>query len=281
MSFHSWLAAIAPVAIGTAISLSIPAFAADMPAAMPVKAPAAVVYNWTGFYLGGHASYGWSNSQVELSPGHPNAVQFFALGAVPPSLGTEPNGFLGGVQFGYNYQRGAVVYGIEADISYSNIRGSGSETRSPDPVNIINITSDAEQKLDWFGTLRARLGLTQADRSLLYATGGLAAGHATLSTSLTAAPPFSCATAICPSASTSKALVGWTAGAGAERAFANNWSAKIEYLYYDIGDISHSFVDARFPVGATFIFNAQADYRGHIVRVGLNYKFGGTVAAGY
>jgi outer membrane immunogenic protein len=199
-------AARTSLAIGAAIGLSASALAADMPvkARPPIAASA---FSWTGFYIGAHAGYGRSDTSVELSPGHPNAITFFTLGAVVPSLETRPDGFLGGGQLGYNYQQGPIVYGIEADISYSRVRGSTAITTVTDPNLVVSFTNAAEQKLDWFATLRARLGFTPAD-SLLYVTGGLAVGRAALSTSLTAAPPSSCASASCPSASTSKTLVG-------------------------------------------------------------------------
>ncbi len=126
-----------------------------------------------------------------------------------------------------------------------------------------------------FGTLRGRIGVLPSERLLLYATGGLAFGHAQLSTSLTtfsgAAPD--CVNLFgannCEAGSASSLLAGWTIGGGAEWAFARGWSAKAEYLYYDLGTLSHSMTDPNFP----FVFNASADFKGSIARGGINFKF--------
>jgi outer membrane immunogenic protein len=133
----------------------------------------------------------------------------------------------------------------------------------------------ANEKLDWFGTVRGRVGVT-FDRALLYATGGLAYGHATLSTALTRTT--GCAGNNCQNGSTADTKFGWTVGGGLEWAFANNWSVKGEYLYYDLGSLSHTMVDPAFPA----VFNASASLRGSVARAGLNYKFNsGPVVAKY
>jgi len=121
------------------------------------------------------------------------------------------------------------------------------------------------------GTVRARVGVTPVDRLLLYLTGGLAYGHVDYAANTSFSPVFGYPIAF------GKTKVGWTAGAGAEWAFAQNWSAKLEYLY--LGDQSAianpNQPNPPFQVG--YDWKTQA----RIVRAGLNYKFGGPVVARY
>ncbi len=93
------------------------------------------------------------------------------------------------------------------------------------------------QQIDYFGTLRGRLGFTPADRLLLYVTGGLAYGYVSSSTNL-----FAGGTSF--SDSSSEMQVGWALGTGGEYALTNNWSVKLEYLYIDLGSMSYPVVVA-------------------------------------
>ena len=244
------------------------ALAADM----PVKAQVAVpYYNWTGLYAGLNGGYGWTKDQVNMDPNtSPGSLLRYDLGLFPASLGGRTAGFVGGGQLGYNFQSGKIVYGIEADYDYANINGSAAVTLFPAFVPGISLLTASNKKIESFGTLRARLGLAALDRSLIYATGGMAFGRAQLSSSLTAS--FGCGpVGICASNTTTAWRAGWTLGAGWEYAFANNWSGKIEYLYYDLGTISQTFAD---PAGPTILFGSSTRFNGSIVRAGLNYRFG-------
>ncbi len=258
--------------------------AADIAVRPYVKAPAAVdpAYNWTGFYIGGHAGYSWMNSTDTLSPANAFADGFFTP---PPiiaaSLPLDPKGFIVGGQAGYNWTVSPIwVIGVETDLSWLNLEKTLSLPAPGDATRIVT----AGEKLDWFGTLRGRVGVTPVDRVLVYATGGLAYGHASLSTALTRV--FAGANICvlpggggnnCQNGSLSETRFGWTAGGGLEWAFIGNWTLKAEYLYFDLGNISHAMVDSRFPA----VFNATAELKGNIVRAGLNYKFGGSVVAKY
>jgi outer membrane immunogenic protein len=261
------------------------ASAADLPARTYTKAPAMTAgpsYDWTGFYIGGHAGYSWMNTTDTLSPASAAAVGFFTPPPIiAPAVPLDPKGFIGGGQVGYNWQISPMwVVGLETDLSWSNVNQTSSLPGPGDSSRIVT----AYEKLDWFGTFRGRVGVTPVDRVLVYATGGLAYGHAGLSTALTrvAAGVNTCVLPggggnNCQSGSQSETKVGWTAGGGIEWAFTGNWTLKGEYLYYDLGSISHTMIDVRFPA----IFNASAEVRGNIVRAGLNYRFGGPVVAKY
>jgi opacity protein-like surface antigen len=147
--------------------------AADLAARPSVKAPAMVnsAYNWTGFYVGGHAGYSWMDSTVELSPANAAANSFFAPPAIiAPSVPVDPKGFMGGGQAGYNWQVDPMwVIGVETDLSWSNVKRTTSLPGPADPSRIVTV----QEKLDWFGTFRGRVGVTPVDRVLVYATGGL------------------------------------------------------------------------------------------------------------
>lgn len=153
------------------------------------------------------------------------------------SITTGPlntSGGLAGGTIGYNYQINQVVLGVEGDIDWADINAS----------NAFGKVSD-----DWLSTIRGRLGFA-ADRFLPYVTGGAAFGDVKASV-----PGF---------ASTDTTNAGWTAGGGIEFAIAGNWTAKAEYLYVDLGNISYTTVPGS---------SENVSYRANIGRVGLNYRF--------
>jgi outer membrane immunogenic protein len=263
-------AAVQKLAVAVAgLSLStVSAFAADMAVKAPI-APPVIIYSWTGFYVGGNVGYGWGNADTFFNP-LPSAATFVNL--LPQTLSPDPRGVIGGVQAGYNWQSGKFVLGVEADIQGSDVNGNALNT----PITQNNGTPfpgagflAAHQRLNWFGTARLRAGFTPVDRLLLYVTGGVAYGDVDYSAQTDFRPvgTTNYATAF------SNTKFGWTAGAGAEWAFAQNWSAKVEYLYIDLGNES-AIVNAApvlppFQVGYTWKTQEQ------LARVGVNYKFGG------
>jgi outer membrane immunogenic protein len=289
------------ISIGIAAFVSVlatSASAADMAPKMYTKAPVipAVIYDWTGFYIGGNAGYSWGREKTDgtltgtqsvsefrtagptLLPGFPVVTTLPTL----PLIGrANVNGFIGGGQAGYNWQRGTWLFGLEADIQGSDERGSGDVcTVAGCPLGSSILT--ANYKLDWFGTARGRVGFLPTDRVLLYATGGLAYGHLSANAPLV---PLSWGST----------RAGWTVGAGAEVALDPHWSVKIEYLYMDLGNIGSSGASATTTVNQlntprldfntvttttlTSAFNTR--FTDNILRVGVNYRFGGPVVAKY
>ena len=139
----------------------------------------------------------------------------------------------GGVQAGYNYQMGMLVIGVEGDINSARSRASDALVVGlPAPLNG-TMAHRVDEKLDWFGTLRGRLGIADS-RWLIYATGGWAFGHVKSSTFV----QFSLSGDTYTS-SFSDTLSGWTVGGGFEYAFHNNWTVKGEVLWIDLGKVSY------------------------------------------
>jgi outer membrane immunogenic protein len=237
-----------------------PVVAADMPIKAPVYR-ATAAYDWTGLYLGLNAGYSVGrhhSSDVFVQPGNtPDTSQAFTVG---------PAGFLGGGQLGYNWQSGNWVAGVEGDWQWTGQKDTICISGCNRPGGLGSFLF-VEQKLDWLATVRGRLGYAQAG-SLWYLTGG----GAWASVKENDSKAFAVATA----ASFSDVKGGWTLGGGVETLVGGNWTAKIEYLYVNLGGTTHSFVYVPFPATQT----VRTDVRDHIIRVGLNYRLGEGAPAG-
>jgi outer membrane immunogenic protein len=296
---------------GFAVSALIaPAIAADMPV------PAEPVAIWTGFYLGVNAGYALSTNGSVNSVGLPNnctdvaTVACTGLPGIFPINGygqasaaaatfstptSRSGGFLGGGQFGYNYQLGtSSVIGLEADLQA--MTGSkhsttfGSVTQVPSfpgfPQTPITQTATVSTKLDFLGTIRARAGYLWTPGLLLYITAGLAYGETELSSSITqnvpggppGAPFFTPYTGV---GSSSTVRFGGAAGAGLEWMLARNWSVRAEYLYVGLtnrgaADVTSTLVNIDHVFGgslssATVLTSAR--FNENIARGAVNYHF--------
>lgn len=272
------------ILMGAAIAsmLSTAALAADLAPRMYTKAPVAppVVYDWGGFYVGGNVGYSWGrSSDTSTLTNGAGTVLFESSGS------SNLNGVIGGGQIGYNWQMQNWLFGLEADIQGADESGSRSFT-CPTGVCTPNtgilgaglfpgpaVPVTLSQKIDWFGTVRGRIGLLATPRVLLYGTGGLAYGGVNTSETIGAAAL---------GFSNTETRVGWTLGAGIEGAIGGGWSAKLEYLYMDLGTTSGSFLTPIAALGGGFISsNFNSRITDNILRVGVNYRFGGPVVARY
>lgn len=260
--------------------LTSTAFAADMAVKARPAPPVAAVYNWTGFYIGGNVGYGWGEN---TGAGYSSAVDA-GIGGLLPFLaaggnvlpGLEPRGVIGGGQIGYNWQVApAWVLGVVADIQASDIKASG--TRVVSIGGFADIAQSKSVRTEWFGTVRGKAGLA-VNNVLLYGTGGLAYGEIKASTSFND-PSFG-GGPIVFAGSASAIRAGWTVGAGLEWGFAPNWTAGFEYLYMDLGSLTVTETRVSGPANAS-TFTSVSDFRDHIARVLVNYKFGGPVVAKY
>lgn len=245
-------------------AFTMSAHAADM--GRPVyKAPPAPIatFSWTGFYIGGNVGGAWGDFNNTLSAGD----AFFT----PPDLalinasGTfagSPSSFTGGGQIGWNYQTGSWVWGLEADFNWLDLEADRRHSRSySGGVGLYNVNTSLSA--NWLATVRGRLGYA-FDRNLLYVTGGLALAD------LQTHQHWSDDSGAFPSSftySTSRIRTGWTIGGGYEFAWVPNWTTKIEYLFsrFDL-DYAGTIEDE--------VFRNSADLDIHVLRVGLNYKFG-------
>lgn len=246
--------------------------AAALPSNSFAGAPKPVPFNWSGFYVGANAGYGFAHQNTSFTPldaGASLRMNFF--GFVPKEVGGNQNGGIAGLQAGYNWQAGRLVYGLEADLNFGQIKGIASAPPFGFPAGA-TITTSADTKVDWFGTLRARLGVAAFENSLLYATGGLAYGRVTNAPQFyeNNGMPCSDLADFCSFSSTQKWKTGWTIGAGWETAIGNRWSAKVEYLYYDLGSVGTTMYQVNLPPDT--VFSSSTRINGNIVRLGLNYK---------
>jgi outer membrane immunogenic protein len=226
----------------------------------------ASAWTWSGPYAGVNLGWGFGAQTGDLSGANVSSPAL-TDGRIPQAFGVRPDGAIGGGQIGYNWHRGVLVYGLEADLQASRIRDSVSVT-VPAIFPVLSSQSTAEERLNWFGTVRGRFGLTAAERSLFYLTGGLAYGRVTNSASIGFPFPGGGFDGLLVGARSSTKM-GWTLGGGGEFAWDNNWSLKAEYLYVDLGSDTVRLNDV-------FIAGEFVDYRfkhsDHILRIGINYR---------
>jgi outer membrane immunogenic protein len=265
-----------------ALAAMQPANAADMPVKAVYKAPPVEVWSWTGFYIGLNGGYSWGRSDTRLD------LLNGATGAVLASINNNfnLNGGIFGAQAGYNWQSGSMVFGIETDIQWSGEKGSTLLScnlalclpTAIAPGGALAATAALSQKIDWFGTLRGRLGVLAAPTVLLYVTGGLAYGD--VKSDLLVAG-FNANGAPLSAAFTNSTLhAGWTVGAGIEGRLGGNWTGKLEYLYMDLGTFSGtSTILAVGPPTLQAAYSSRV--RDNVFRAGINYKFGSAVVAAY
>jgi outer membrane immunogenic protein len=274
------------------------AFGADLPT-KALKAPPPASFRWTGWYAGINAGYidtiGRTNTDADIvtTSSAPQNAFSIANGATN-QFNEGHQGFLGGAQVGYNYQFSrSFVGGLEADIQGTKLHRDYAATNT---VALSNFgpswiaSTQVSNSLDYLGTVRARLGVTPTPNVLVYSTGGLAFGGVRSNTQINFTNDGG-ATPGATSGSFSDTRYGWTAGAGAEWMFGANWTAKLEYLYYDLGTASYATGGYAVDVGPTrfpgfgietIATRTSTRFEGSIVRVGLNYKFGdGPVVARY
>ncbi|MCP4621258.1 MAG: porin family protein [Bradyrhizobium sp.] len=265
-------------------------FAAAAAIAILNSAAVAADPGWSGFYVGANAGYGWSNAAISEVPGDQNTATFF-LGqpnVASSSTSFRGGGWLGGVQAGYNWLPGQNwLAGVEADINGSNIAGNGST-----PTTVVfgqnTATLQTNQNIQWFGTVRARVGYLVTADIMFFATGGLAYGKVSENASIVLPPGasnsqgnfgsgYACGgfygDSTCFAGSTSRVSTGWTAGAGTEFRINQHASVKLEYLYVNLGTGSFPLLAAHPGAMNPSVLNASGDASFNLVRAGLNFRF--------
>lgn len=238
--------------VGAALISIAPANAADMGRPVYKAPPPAVMpFSWTGCYIGANLGGGWGRetaSAPALAPG--------------VSVTGDTSGVIGGGQIGCNYQFAPNwVIGIEGDGEASSIRGDTTAT-------VLGITGTAHAQTDWITSVTGRIGWA-ADRWLIYAKGGAAWAGDKYSADV---PIFA------EHIETSVTRPGWTVGGGVEWAFWQNWSAKVEYDFYDFGTRNVTFGGTIFGVPEV-VPGINIKETISTVKFGVNYRFGPTAGA--
>jgi opacity protein-like surface antigen len=241
-------------AVSLLLAIGQTAAAADLSGPPRMRAPLPVetspYLGWSGFYIGLNGG-----GAVAFA-----ASDFSILGnAAFASVNNPLTGGIGGAQIGFNWQTGVTVFGLEADIQASSVKGSLSAPCAAG-LCVVPLTATYAQKVPWFGTVRGRLGFAWSGW-LIYATGGYA--YARLETDAFAGVPGAFATF-----NNHDNRNGWTAGTGIEVAIAPAWSVKLEYLYLDFGRANTTLL---FPALPAIVDNAR--FTMNVVRAGVNYQF--------
>lgn len=214
--------------------------AAPAAQAADLRIPALGPYNWSGFYVGAHAGYGFASARQSVSAG---GTLF--------QTAEDFDGALAGFQFGMNSQLGPLVLGLEGDFGWS---WQGNRFNSS--VGGVMLSLDSE--IPWLATARGRAGFA-LDQWLLYGTAGLAVTEMRHSGSITVAGTTTALTGSEPQA----AFV-W--GLGLETAlYGSNVTARIEYLHVDTIDLAKTYSG----------IGASSTATNAVWRLGLNYRFGG------
>jgi len=252
------------------VLMSTGAFAADI--ARPVyKAPVVappVAFSWTGFYVGGFVGGGFgSEDPVDL-----NEYAYQGLAGVPRNASfhtwiyeMKPSVIAGGT-VGFNYQTGNFVFGVEGEAGYIRLTGGAPDINMPG----LDVASSARLG-DWYGIIAGRVGYAW-DRTLFYGKGGFVftREQATVTdTCIGAGTPAAPCGPLTITATGSNNEVAPVLGGGIEHAFTNNWSAKIEYLYWGLNDRWN--VTGVASNGATYAW--EHAFSGlHTVKVGINFS---------
>jgi outer membrane immunogenic protein len=212
-------------------------FAADLPAPVPPDGYAPIQnYDWSGFYVGINGGYGsgtsnWINNALPFETG---------------SFGV--NGGLAGATLGINYQAGQFVFGFEADADWTMLKGTSGVAY----CGVVTAGALCQTEERWLATFRGRVGYA-FNRFLIFATAGGATGSV-----WTGLVP--------PSTFDMTNNFGWTVGGGLEGSITQNWTAKIEYLYVNLGN---GFC----PVNCGPAVPITVPFSENMVRAGINYKF--------
>jgi outer membrane immunogenic protein len=225
------IASIATVGPALATDLSRPIYKA--PAYSPAPSPAP--FSWTGFYVGGHGGYGWNNSSSD-------------------GTSIDLNGYLAGVQGGYNYQLGQFIIGLEGDYSFANVKYSTSL-----------LGANATVKNDYFATVAARLGYA-FDRTMLYGKVGYGWTR----------DKWDLSDGLGGTASGTFNRSGYLLGGGVEYAFMGAWSVKLEYDYLNLGTATELPTVTNAGPGAltiTCVTDCSIKSQVHLVKAGINYRF--------
>ena len=210
------------------------------------QAPGCISGPFAGPYIGVNAGYGRVNTTQSSTP--------------DPSATGDDSAFTVGGQVGYNWQCGHVVFGLEADFNYVGFETNTASTSGPPPVAV-----NFKDELNWFGTVRGRVGVTVHERALVYATGGLAYADSSRKFSVPSVPFRQ---------TDDDFKTGWVIGGGIELVHDVRWLLRAEALYVDLGDKTHSYTSTSGCGTPPCTGTANWEDKFWVARLGLSYKFG-------
>jgi outer membrane immunogenic protein len=257
-------------AVASFAACSTTAAAADMAMPnMPMKAAAAPIYQWTGCYVGLNGGGGaiGTNFGTTVDPG----TYLGAADATEVSgdgSGSHNNSnFLGGGQVGCNWQSGTFVAGLEGDFDYFHGTTNYYNDTNSLPTLGLPFVIGQQTTANYLATVRPRIGVA-ADRNFAYITGGVAFTRADYAeTYIDGNTPPSAGTA-----TASKSLTGWAAGAGWEYALTDHWLFRAEYLYTSFPTVT-ALGTIVAPGTGTNTLHGSTDLVIQVIRAGLNFKF--------
>ncbi len=215
-------------------------------------------HNWSGYYVGAVAGYGWSQSTSGPTRMYENfdGTDEDVINSPIPPFSFSGSGLIGGAEAGYNWQTGGLVMGVVGDIAAANIRGTYMDDSALFSV---------DSTINWLSTARFNIGVPMGN-VLFYGTGGLAVGGVT-----NGLHDYYGDDVVNTSDKTTN--VGWTAGGGVAAAITNNWIIKAEFLYVDLGTKNVSFSEPDAPDPGFGLITSSAKTTASILRVGIDYKF--------
>ena len=232
------------------MAMSVAAVAADIEVAP-------TYYDWTGTYGGLNAGGAWNNSNFNASATGPLAGTL-----LEDALDDDDAVFTGGAMIGYNWQEDSFVFGAEADFNYINFDKSSERDGT---IGGLPASIDSEAGVNWFGTVRGRLGYA-ADRAMFYGTGGLAYGSVTADTRINVGGDQW-------TGDERNVNWGWTLGAGLDYAVDDNFIIGAEYLYVDLGSNDDWDIDANAGNGLVSDVSGNLDTAFSVFRVTGKWKF--------
>lgn len=192
------------------------------------------------------------------------------------SNSADASSWVAGARLGHDWQYGTLVYGVETDLSATDLKSE--MTGGLTAVAGFPATASTTAKVDWYGTLRGRLGWTNGPL-LLYATGGLAYGEVKLNSNFSVDfTPAGITGSL--NSETSPLKAGWVAGGGLEYKLRPDLTLNVEYRYVDLGNVGLTS-STTVPLGGPVIVghlsqSASVDARFQAVTVGLNWQFAPT-----
>jgi outer membrane immunogenic protein len=203
-------------------------------------------YSWAGLYVGASAGFGTGDTQTSISD-----ITFFRpIDGSFEIANYDLNGAIYGAHIGYNFQRGSIVFGVEAGINGTDMDGS---------QGLITSAITSERELDWYATAVARLGYASG-KTLFYGFGGIAWADVTSSLNFLGRTVLE----------DEESHLGWTAGLGIEHALSDRFSVRVEYSHVDLGEETTSY-----NIADVVSFDKDVDLKFDAIKIGASYKFGG------